>query len=104
MNDTFEGSDYVEQLDCKRLKTQLDRVRESMVCGTWRTLSEIEAITGDPSASISAQLRHLRKPRFGSWRVEKQRRGDPSNGLFEYRILKPVGAVNVEQIKFEDLF
>jgi hypothetical protein len=54
--------------------------------GEWRTLSEISQTTGDPQASISAQLRHLRKPRFGSFRVEREYRG---NGLYVYRVLPP---------------
>jgi hypothetical protein len=59
----------------------------------WRTLEEIRALTGEPAASISAQLRHLRKPRFGSYRVEKRNRGSESHGLFEYRVLPPDGRV-----------
>jgi len=52
-------------------------------------LSEIAAAAGDPEASVSAQLRHLRKPRFGSYVVEKRPRGDRSAGLFEYRVSRP---------------
>ncbi|KKL56177.1 hypothetical protein LCGC14_2247980, partial [marine sediment metagenome] len=36
------------------------------------TLCEIEDLTGDPPASISAQLRHLRKERFGAHTVERR--------------------------------
>lgn len=60
-----------------------------MIDGKFRTLSEIARETGDPEASISAQLRHLKKPRFGSYIIEKQRRGDRNQGLFEYRLLMP---------------
>ena len=59
-----------------------------MIDGEWRTLSEIEFITGDPQASISAQLRHLRKERFGGYLVELRSRGDRENGLFEYRLFQ----------------
>ena len=31
--------------------------------GDWRTLRSIADCTGDPEASVSAQLRHLRKDR-----------------------------------------
>lgn len=51
--------------------------------GSWHTLPEIAAGTGDPEASISARLRDLRKPRFGSYVVDRRRR---SQGLFEYRL------------------
>ena len=43
-------------------------------------------MTDDPHASISAQLRHLRKEKFGSYNIEKRPRGDRSNGLWEYRL------------------
>jgi DNA-binding transcriptional regulator GbsR (MarR family) len=54
--------------------------------GRWRTLDEIARSTGDPHASISAQLRHLRKARFGEHTVDKRARGDRRQGLFEYRV------------------
>jgi len=50
-----------------RLRTQLETIREVMVSAaqrdSWLTLREIAAITHYGEASISAQLRHLRKPR-----------------------------------------
>lgn len=55
----------------------------------WRTLNEIATLTDDPPASVSAQLRHLRKPRFGSYRVER-RRSFIDSGLYEYRVLPPL--------------
>jgi hypothetical protein len=53
--------------------------------GQRRTLNELADLTGDPHTSVSAQMRHLRKPRFGSYTVERRRRGD--GGLYEYRLL-----------------
>ena len=41
-------------------------------CATWLTLAELGRITSYPPASISAQLRHLRKPRHGGFRLEKR--------------------------------
>lgn len=90
----FDGSDYDPASDFNRLKTQLDRVREYMTSTGWHTLSEIERGTGDPAASISAQLRNLRKERFGSFKVEKRPRGDRVNGLFEYKITKHEGSIS----------
>ena len=58
-----------------------------MLDGRWRTLGDIATLTGYPEASISAQLRHLRKERFGRHRVEKRHAG---NGLYEYRLLPPL--------------
>lgn len=83
----FSGSDYVPVFDVKRLTGQLLRVYNCMKDGQWRTLSEIESVTGDPQASISAQLRNSRKPAFGSHTVNKRPRGDRKNGLFEYQLL-----------------
>ena len=71
----FDGSDYRPDVDKLRLTGQLKRVFEAMSDGKWRTLNEITDITGDPQASISAQLRNLRKPSFGSHVVHKRNRG-----------------------------
>lgn len=82
----YDGSDYVPELDNVRLDSQIGRIWALMLDGRWRTLDEIARRTGDPHASISAQLRHLRKPRFGEHTVEKRSRGDRRRGLFEYRL------------------
>lgn len=82
----FDGSEYVIELDCNRLNRQIDVIRELMLDGRWRTLKEIEDVTGYPQASISADLRSLRKKRFGSYIVDKRRRGDEKRGLFEYKV------------------
>jgi len=87
----FTGSDYVPAFDQARLTGQLARVYTLMRDGQWRTLTEIAEATGDPHASISAQLRHLRKRQFGSFTVEKRRRGVETSGLFEYRVTAPAG-------------
>lgn len=73
----FDGPAYDPELDQDRLAGQILRIFRLMADGLWRTLEEIHFETGDPQASISAQLRHLRKPRFGAHQVEKRRRGDP---------------------------
>ena len=53
----------------------------------WRTLGAIADATGAPQASISAQLRHMRKDRFGEHTVDKKRVGERGNGLWAYRLL-----------------
>lgn len=82
----FDGPEYEPELDHERLTGQMERVFNCMRDSVWRTLDEISHITKDPHASISAQLRHLRKPRFGSHTIEKRRRGEPKNGLYEYKL------------------
>lgn len=89
----FDGATYVPKHDRERLTGQIERVFDAVKAGDWLTLDEIqqriERVTGqrDPHASISAQLRHLRKPKFGGYTVEKRHRGDRAHGLYEYRLV-----------------
>lgn len=83
----FNGADYSPAHDDVRLSTQYRRIFDLMADGQWRTYSEIAAVTGDPEASISAQLRHARKPGFGGHTVEKRVRGERERGLYEYRLI-----------------
>jgi hypothetical protein len=85
----YNGSDYIPGTDNARLDSQLGRVWKAMVTGYWLTLDEIHELTGDPQASISAQLRHLRKARFGAYPIVKRHRGEASRGLWEYRMKLP---------------
>ena len=82
----FKGSDYHATTDGPRLTKQHERIRDLMADGVWRTLAEIAAATGDHEASVSAQLRHLRKSAFGGHAVNKRRRGAASRGLWEYQV------------------
>lgn len=85
-----DGETFDVDLDSARLGAQAGRVHDLMADGQWRTLREIsEATGGDPESSVSARLRDLRKRRFGHHLVERRRRGDPSDGLFEYRMETP---------------
>ncbi len=86
----FEGPAYDPELDQVRLTGQCLRIFGCMHDGRWRTLGEIQAVTSDPESSISAQLRHLRKRRFGGYQVDKRRRGEPRAGLWEYRLHVPI--------------
>jgi len=79
----FEGpADNARDMD--RLCGQIRDIRELMKDGHWRTLAEIEQTTGFPQASISAQLRNLRKIRFGGNMIEKRRRHDGNQ--WEYQL------------------
>ncbi|MBS1842409.1 MAG: hypothetical protein JST77_16385 [Acidobacteria bacterium] len=81
------------------MRTQRDVLRDVMLsaneCGAWLTLSELSAITRYPAASISAQLRHLKKPRFGNFALEKRMRekadiysGNAHGVVWEYRLVR----------------
>jgi hypothetical protein len=80
----FDGADYQPQRDNPRLSTQYLDIFQLMSDGAWRTLPQIESATGHPAASISAQLRHMRKKRFGSHTVERRY---IDAGLYEYRLI-----------------
>lgn len=82
----FNGADYDHARDAARLTLQHERVLAVMQDHKPHTLSEIADITGDPEASVSAQLRHLRKARFGGHQIAKNHLG---HGLYEYRLVRP---------------
>ena len=82
----FSGSDYNAKWDRTRLTKQLKVIADLMWDQHWRTLRAISDLTGYGEASISAQLRNLRKVKFGGYTVLKQTVGDRKNGLFEYRL------------------
>jgi hypothetical protein len=86
-NVKFDGSDVDSEKDNLRLAGQLKVIYDLVKDGKYRTLREIEDETNYPQSSISAQLRNLRKERYGSFNIEKRSRGDRENGLFEYRIV-----------------
>lgn len=95
--------------DSRQYESQLAAIRKLMrravVRGAWLTLSEIAKATEFGEASISAQLRHLRKKEHGGYRVEKRRRKQPralgaatrrrsrdeerAPIVWEYRVLPP---------------
>ena len=93
MSPDFDGDVYDPGLDKERLTNGLGRVYEAMRNGDWLTVSQVSGLTGDPECSVSAHMRSLRKPKFGSYLVELQVRGDRELGLFEYRLLAPDGTI-----------
>ena len=80
----FDGADYQPERDNPRLTSQITRIFSLMRDGQWRTLPAIAEATKCPEASVSAQLRHLRKERFGKHTVERQY---INSGLYEYRLI-----------------
>lgn len=87
----YNGPDYVPEFDYARLSKQTKRVFDVMLCANkrkeWLTLRELEERSETPQASASAQLRHLRKDRFGKHSILKRRRGNREAGLFEYYMI-----------------
>jgi hypothetical protein len=102
------GPAFDLMLDGDRVITQLEVVRDVLLSaaecaesaairmmraglppedGGWMTLRELGGLTGYGEASISAQIRHLRKEEFGGFIVAKRHRGLEKRGVWEYRIL-----------------
>ena len=79
----FDGSDYNPARDDERLGRQMDRVKKVCRSGVPMTLASIAKETGDPEASVSAQLRHLRKDKHGAHTVHKIY---ISHGLYLYKV------------------
>jgi len=88
------------EYDARRLRSQREIIRDVMIsaaeCETWLTLGELRTLTRYGEASISAQLRHLRKTENGGYDVVKRHRdgasperpGTDGRGecVWEYRI------------------
>lgn len=79
----FKGDTYEAQHDCKRLTGQLAKVFAALSDGRWWCLSHLTEIAGGSEAGVSARIRDLRRPEFGSHRIERRRAG---GGLFVYRM------------------
>ena len=56
-------------------------------CGAWLTLRELSRMTRYGEASISAQLRHLRKPQYGAFVVEKRVREEETGTGVEHGVV-----------------
>lgn len=80
----FDGKTYEQPLDQVRLSGLMLRVWRVVEDGQWHSLAELAKLTGGTEASVSARLRDLRKPRFGSHVVERRRVKE--TGLFLYRL------------------
>jgi hypothetical protein len=83
----------------KQLRRQRDVLCDVMLsaeeCRTWLTLAELSQLTHYGEASVSAQLRHLRKPQYGGFVVEKRRReveeilrSEELGPVWEYRLMR----------------
>src|SRR5260370_8272894 len=66
-------------------------------CATWLTLDELAKLTHYPPASISAQLRHLRKSENGGFVVDNRPRklapalrGEDFRPVWYYHLRRPI--------------
>jgi hypothetical protein len=87
-------------------RRQRDVLRDVMLsareCETWLTLDELAKLTHYPPASISAQLRHLRKPQNGGFLVKKRPRtsgvilrGEDFGTVWEYQLKRRIRKILV---------
>lgn len=87
-------------------RRQRDVLRDVMLsareCETWLTLDELAKLTHYPPASISAQLRHLRKPQNGGFVVKKRPRtsgvilrGEDFGTVWEYQLKRRIRKILV---------
>jgi hypothetical protein len=88
------------EYDARRLRSQREVIRDVMLaaadCDAWLTLGQLRALTRYGEASISAQLRHLRKTENGGYEITKRHREDATPAracadgrgerVWEYRI------------------
>src|SRR5579863_5549903 len=102
------GLPRVGEYDARRLRSQREIIRDVMLsaadCETWLTLGELRAVTRYGEASISAQLRHLRRTENGGYEVVKRHRegasperpGTDGRGecIWEYQIARGGLAMN----------
>ena len=79
----FDGDTYTPMLDYVRLTGLLSRVYFVMEDGRWHTLGELSVRAVGSEASVSARLRDLRKAKFGSFQVDRER---VKAGLWRYRL------------------
>jgi len=79
----FDGRTFSPAQDGSRLTSQLRQVRECLSNGDWWTLTALAAVAGGSESGVSARLRDLRKPRFGGYVIERERR---KGGLWCYRL------------------
>lgn len=70
--------------DIRRLDSQVQRVFAYLSDGQWHGLDDIASVCYGSEASISARMRDLRKPEWGSHTIERERLG---NGTNRYRMI-----------------
>ena len=80
----FDGDDYVSSRDKPRLTQQIHQVRMYMENNNWLSVKQISDDLNFPEPSVSAQIRNLRKEKFGNRIVERRYQG---NGLYEFKLM-----------------
>jgi hypothetical protein len=86
------------ECNAKSIRNQIEVIRDVLAaaadCDTWLTLKELRTLTHFGEASISAQIRNLRKAAFGGHKITKRIRPDTYScgatgrafSVWEYRL------------------
>jgi len=81
----FDGKHFDAEKDQARLTAQMKGIYKVLQgAKVWMTVAEIEGETDYPQPSISAQLRNMRKAKFGSLDVRGRYR--QGTRIFEYKL------------------
>ena len=80
---SFDGADIDQERDEPRLNRQMNIIRTRMENAGWLSVQQISRELGYPETSVSAQIRNLRKDKFGGRYVERRYQG---NGLYEFKL------------------
>ena len=88
----FHGAEFESRRDSRRLLTQQDRIRNLLLLstqrGNWMTVNELATALGFKNhESVGRQIRYLRKPENGGFRVERRTR--EGSGLAEFKLRPP---------------
>lgn len=84
---------------------QLERVERAMLDGEWHTLAELSKRLRIGEACLSAHIRSLRKPKHGSWKVERSYMEGDKGRCYHYRlaVTKPFDVEAIVQEVMRDL-
>ncbi len=82
-HNSLHSTSTLHREDFPRISRLLDRVRNLMLDGEWRSLRDIQQTVGGSEAGVSARLRDLRRPEHGGHLVEHRRQ---DGGLWVYRV------------------
>jgi hypothetical protein len=86
----FDSGVQLQPADHLRLGKQLDRIHAIVSDGQWYSVPDVRIAiqrrfgVQDPEPSISAQLRNLRKAKFGGLTIERRRVGN----FWEFRCVE----------------
>ena len=97
----FHGTDYEPKRDAPRLLTQQERIRDLLLRqtqhGVWMTVPEIATTLGISNhESIVRQIRYLRKPEHGEYRVERRKRRGLGLSVSEFQVREPLEVLQLE--------